>query len=301
MLPTWYNIYKEKIESSINSYLKEYFKFEDNKWLKVIEEATIYACNWWKRIRAILALEFYLIFSWRDINDISENDNIIKFCIALELLHAYSLVHDDLPCIDNDILRRWELTVWKKYGEDNAILVWDLLNLLSFKSISEIWESTIINHFLKSIWISWMLWWQTLDLYYENNPKQLTLDNLIETHNKKTWEFIKMSILGWLIIAEKELNSSKNKKIKDIKKYLDFWEKIGLAFQLKDDLLDIEWTSKETGKSVWSEDKGFVYFIWIEKTHLYLDDLLKDCIEIISDLKSDKLNFLVNYIWNRKK
>ena len=295
MLPNWYNDYKNLIDNSVENYLTEYFESEKNSWLGIIKEASIYACKWWKRIRSILALEFCIIFSWEDFKDIKKNSDIIKFCIALELLHAYSLVHDDLPAMDNDILRRWEPTVWKKYWEANAILVWDLLNSMAFEIIWNIKKSEILTfYFWQAVWVKWMLWWQVLDMFYEKNPDELSLENLIETHNKKTGELIQISIIWWLIL-------SKNKNI-HLEKFKDFWEKIGLAFQVKDDLLDVEWTKEETGKSVWDwEEKWFVYFLWLEETHKYLDDLILDCKKIIWELNSEKLYFLVEYIWSRKK
>lgn len=304
MLPAWYNEYKQLIDNSINNYLIAYFEWEKNNWLNIIKEATIYSCKWWKRIRAILALEFYLIFSKKNFSQIKYEDDIINFCIALELLHAYSLIHDDLPCMDNDEYRRWELTTWKKYSENTAVLAWDLLNSLAFEVLSEIeniWNySVLINYFWKAVWLKWMLWWQVLDLYYENNSKELTLENLIEVHNKKTWALIEVSVLWWIILSIPHPNLLL--KEKELEKYLDFWKKIGLAFQVKDDLLDVEWTFEETGKSVWDwEEKWFVYFLWVEKTKKYLDDLIIDSKEIISELKSEKLDFLVSYIWSRKK
>jgi len=302
MLPNWYIEYKNLIDNSVEQYLTEYFKSEKNSWLDTIKQASIYACKWWKRIRSILALEFYLVFTKKDFKEIKSDDDIIKFCIALELLHWYSLVHDDLPVMDNDIYRRWELTTWKKFWESDAILVWDLLNSLSFELLSEIWNISLIKYFWEAVWINWMIWGQVLDLYYENNPKKLSLENLIETHNKKTWKLIEISILWWLIIANLKLDKENKFSKKELIKYSDFWKNIGLSFQVKDDLLDVEWTLEETGKSVWDwEEKWFVYFLWLEKTHKYLDNLILESKEIISELNSEKLNFLVEYIWNRKK
>ena len=302
MLPNWYTNYKGLIDNSVENYLTEYFKSEKNPWLDIIKEASKYACKWWKRIRSILALEFYLIFTKKDFKEIKKDDDIIKFCIALELLHWYSLVHDDLPSMDNDELRRGELTTWKKFWETEAILVWDLLNSLSFDILSDIWNISLIKYFWKAVWINWMLWGQVLDIFYENNSDKLTLDNLVETHNKKTWELIKISILWWIIIANLKQDKEEKYSKSEIIKYWDFGQKIGLAFQIKDDLLDVEWTFEETWKSVWSwEQKGFVYFLWTEETHKYLDKLIFDSKNIISELNSEKLNFLVEYIWNRKK
>ena len=304
MLPTWYKKYKTFIEDNIEIYLDKYLKKNKNnsEALQKFEEVIRYSIKWGKKIRAILALEFYLIFSNKKIEEIKKSDNIILFCIALELLHAYSLVHDDLPAMDNDILRRWEKTTWKKFWETNAILVWDLLNSLSFEVLTDIWDISLIKYFWKAVWINWMLWGQVLDLYYENNPKNLNLENLIETHNKKTWELIKISILWWIILANLDLDKDNKINKIDILKYWEFWEKLGLAFQIKDDILDVEWTKEETGKSVWdSEEKWFVYFLWSKETHKYLDKLILDSKNIIWELNSKKLNFLVEYIWNRKK
>lgn len=301
MLPTWYNDYKNFIETSLNTYLEEYFLIEKNPGLDVIKEATLYAVSWWKRLRAILALEFYLSFSKQELKDIKNDSDIMNFCIALELLHAYSLVHDDLPAMDNDILRRWELTTWKKFGEANGILVWDLLNSLAFEVLSEIWITNLIQLFWEAVWLKWMLGWQVLDLYYENNPEKLTLENLIEVHNKKTWALIKISILGWLILANLSLDKDNKFKKSDIIKFWMYGEKIGLAFQVKDDILDVEWTMEETGKSVGWEQKWFVYFLGLDTSKKYLKKLVNESFEIISDLHSEKLEFLTRYIGERRK
>ena len=312
-LPRWYLEYKNLIENSINDYLVDYFSDEKNKWLNFIKEATLYSVKWWKRIRSILALEFYLVFTWYTFEDlINEKDSdssskwhipdIIKLCIAIELLHAYSLVHDDLPAMDNDEYRRWNLTTWKKYWEANAVLVWDLLNSQSFELLATM-KNTITSFYLwQAVWLKWMLWGQVLDLYYENNPEKLTLDNLIETHNKKTWALIETSIFCWILCSAEEVHFVNNEETNNQKKFLDFWKKIWLAFQVKDDLLDVEWNLEETWKSVWDwEEKWFVYFMWLEETHKYLDKLIFDSKEIIKELNSEKLEFLVDYIWNRKK
>ena len=311
LLPYWYTDYKNLVDKSINNYLIDYFKTEENKWLNTIKEATVYATKWWKRIRSILALEFFIIFNKPHTNPLlkgegtkrlSENDNIIKFCLALEFLHAYSLIHDDLPSMDNDTLRRWEETTWKKFWEANAILVWDLLNSLAFEIISEIGDSKLTKLFWQAVWLKWMLWWQVLDIFYEENPDNLTLENLKEVHDKKTWALIEISIV-WAIMLTSSQTFPQGDGIatKILDKYKDFWEKIGLAFQVKDDLLDVEWTFEETGKSVWWEEKGFVYFLWLEKTKQYLNDLINDCFKITKELNSEKLEFLIKYIWNRKK
>ena len=297
MLPEWYNDYKKIIDESIIKYLDWYFtNWSVSEWLTVFKEAVYYSVKWWKRIRSILALEFYLIFTWKNINDLKLEDDIIMHCISLELMHWYSLVHDDLPCMDNDELRRWELTVWKKYWETNATLVWDLLNSMSFEILANLSDNIDIKMILwlfwRSVWFYWMIWWQVLDSYYEKNSNSNSLEKIMDVHNKKTWALIEASIVWWIIISE---------KFDNMEKYIDFWKKIWLAFQIKDDLLDVEWTFEDTGKSVWGEKKWFVHFMWIEKTRKYLDDLIIESKTIINDLDSDKLIFLVNYVSSRTK
>lgn len=301
MLPSWYNEYKTTIETSLRNYLEKYFSSEKNLWLDTIKEATLYTVSGWKRLRAILALEFFLLFSKQDLKDIKIDDDILKFCIALEFLHAYSLVHDDLPAMDNDILRRWEPTTWKKFGEANGILVWDLLNSLAFEILGEIDNSLLLKLFWEAVWLKWMLGWQVMDLYYEKNPEKLTLANLEELHRKKTGSLIKISILWWLILANLTLKKENKFKKLDILKFEFYGEKIGLAFQVKDDILDVEWTPEETGKSIGWEEKWFVYFLGLEKSKEYLQKLVNESFEIISDLKSERLEFLTRYISERKK
>ena len=297
MLPIWYNEYKKIIEESILEYLMNYFKNNiSNPWLNIYKEWVFYATKWWKRIRSILALEFYIVSSWKQLNDINFNDDILKYCIALEFIHSFSLIHDDLPCIDNDDYRRWELTVWKKYWESTWVLIWDLLNTLSFEIISDIENSVLCQKLIKllshSIWFYWMIWWQVDDLYFEKNFNELNIKSLKSLHNKKTWALIRSSILWWIILSQ---------NISKLKIFDQFWKKLWLAFQIKDDLLDYEWTFEETGKSVWWEEKWFVYFLWIEKTKQELNKLLDSCLLEIKGLKSEKIEFLVKYIWDRKK
>jgi geranylgeranyl pyrophosphate synthase len=324
----------------------EWHNFKWQEVLKNFSESIYYATKWGKRIRAVFALEFYLILSWKKFEEISFEDDIIKLCVAIEFLHAYSLVHDDLPAMDNDTYRRWELTIWKKYWEANGILVWDLLNSLAFETLwnienKEVWME-LIKRFWQAVWFYWMIWWQVLDLYFEKKSNELNFENLIETHNKKTGALITFSIVWWVLLWAKSnkenthlakhchaelVSASFEKQEQDLKskhckinefwyekdpeinsgrqlklqKYLDFWKEIWLAFQVKDDLLDVEWTFEETGKSIGWEKKWFIHLIWIEKSKEHLKELISNCLKNIKELNSEKLNFLVEYIGNRSR
>ena len=303
MFPSWYTEYRDLIEKNIFSYLNKYIqKNPSNIWLENFRQALFYSNQWGKKIRWLLALEFYLSITGKKIMDIKEEDDIIKVTVAIEILHTYSLVHDDLPCMDNDEFRRWLQTCWKKYWEYNAVLVWDLLNTLAYEILSDMDNSEhaieIIKLLSSHTWFNGMIWGQISDMYFENDTEKLSYSDLIELHTKKTWKLIKASVLCGVIIAWKSYKTDD---------FIRFWEKIWLAFQIKDDLLDIEWTFEETWKSVWLRESGdfeqkwFVYFMWIEKSKIELASLIIDCKNIATKLWSEKLEFLVQYIANRKK
>jgi len=295
-LPKWYNEYKNLIESSIDKYLDTYLSLPSSEPLEQFKEVIKYSCKWWKKLRSILALEFYITLSWREFSSIKTDEDIMKFCIALEMIHAFSLVHDDMPCMDNDELRRWELTVWKKYSQYEAILVGDMLNTLWFELIADIKSpyvsqelSKLISH---AIWFYGMVWWQVEDMYFEENISKLTENILTQLHNKKTGKLIEASILGGIILSWERAN---------IDIFKDFWKKLGLAFQVKDDLLDVEGTQEETWKSVGWEEKWFVYLTGLDKSRTLLHNIISDCRSISRHLGSDKIDFLVDYVEQRSK
>ena len=295
-LPKWYNDYKKIIEKGIDTYISRYLALPMSKPLEDFKEVISYGFSGGKKLRWILALEFYLSLTWKDISDIKIDDDIIKICIALESVHAFSLLHDDLPCMDNDELRRGELTVWKKYGEHNGVLAWDMLNTFCFEIISDIKDAKISQKISKlishSVWFYGMVWGQIEDIYFENNIWELDINLLSDLHAKKTGKLIQASILSWVILSWEVAN---------IDIYWDFGKKLGLAFQIKDDLLDVEGTPEETGKSVWGEEKWFVYLIWVDATREILWDIISECHSIAKKLWSDKVDFVVDYVENRKK
>lgn len=294
--PAWYKQNKHFIEKAISSYLDTYLAIPMSPPLEDFKDILRYAFSWWKKLRAILALEFYLSLTGKDISEIRKDCDIMRACIALEAVHAYSLVHDDLPCMDNDELRRWEPTVWKKYKEYNAVLVWDLLNSLCFEILSDIKDPDISRKLIKLIshwvWFYGMIGWQVEDLYYESNIPDLEVEILRNLHGKKTWKLIEASVLSGVILSNETGN---------IDIFWDFWKKLWLAFQIKDDLLDVEGTPEETGKSVWGEEKWFVYLIWVDATRKILSDSILECKKIAKNLNSEKIDFIVDYVENRKK
>ena len=185
-----------------------------------------------KRIRAILLLEAFKIY--RDISDIA-----IDFSVAIELIHNYSLVHDDLPEMDNDKFRRGVLSVYGKYGQSNAVLVGDELlnnaNLIMFKAIKKLKNIDEIKNaisaseiILNSSGINGMIYGQFLDL--KNNIENLT--DIEKINALKTGELFKASIL-----AGAKLGGASDKDLKHLEIYA---KNLGLVFQLQDDLFDYD-------------------------------------------------------------
>lgn len=305
MLPTWYNQYRDFIEDSLENYLDAYFERQGYSIAcGEFRDAVKYAVKWWKKLRAILALEFYLVLKNTSLPEIiSATDfqnnkipDILRLCLAIEFIHAYSLAHDDLPCMDNDILRRWKPTVWKKFWEYQAVLVGDLLNSLSFEVLSEIQDSKVsvklTNLLSRAVSFHGMLGWQVDDLYFEQNPEKLSVSDLINLHNKKTWALIKVSVQWGILVSW---------KIEFLHRLSWFGEKLWLAFQIKDDLLDVEGTSEQTGKSVGWEQKWFVHFLGVKSSKNKLKELIDDCRTTAKLLKSDHISFLVDYVGKRVK
>lgn len=303
IIPEWYHDRRKFVDASLKQFLEEYFENNgmllwavDNEGLKSFREACFYAVEWGKKLRAILIIEFYLTLHKKDFSEVKFTDDVVKYSIAMELIHAFSLVHDDLPCMDNDTMRRGKETVWKKYWEYQWVLVWDFLNTLAFECLSHISDPLLaikLTHLLsRSSGYHGMVWGQIDDMYFESNPEKLRVTSLLKLHNRKTGALIRASV-QWGILCSWKINN--------IHKLSSFWEKLWLAFQIKDDLLDVEGTAEETGKSVWGEEKGFVYFMGIKETRKYLDDLIQDCYSMTKILNSSHINYLIGFVKERSK
>ena len=171
--------------------------------------------------------------------------------VALELIHTYSLVHDDLPAMDNDDLRRGKPTTHVKYGEANAILVGDGLLTHAFQLLSkaDVKDSTLRELLFELSYaagINGMVMGQFIDLYYEE--KEINFDMLKILHAKKTGAMIRGAIRLGAIASE-------NIQGKDIESITKYGEAIGLAFQIQDDILDVISDNETLGKTVGKDEK----------------------------------------------
>lgn len=231
----------------------------------------------------------------------------IKSAVALELIHSYSLVHDDLPALDNDDYRRGKLTTHKKFGEAEAILIGDALlthafyllsekniNLLSYEKIVKIISKTSLYS-----GINGMIGGQTIDIQSEN--KNIDLNTLKYIHLNKTGKLIKLPIEIACIIA------GVDEKIQILlSKYADL---IGLAFQVKDDILDIEGSFEELGKKLGSDEKlnksTYPTLLGIEESKNILDETINEAKNILEKNfpkeKAQILLELTDFIKNRTK
>ena len=238
------------------------------------------------------------------------NQNIekgVKSAIALEMIHSYSLVHDDLPALDNDDYRRGKLTTHKVFGEAEGILIGDSLlthafYVLSQKNLKFLSSEQIVNIISKTseyAGINGMIGGQMIDIESEN--KKIDLETLKYIHSHKTGKLIKLPIEIACIIA----NVEKDKK-EVLEEYADL---IGLAFQVKDDILDVEGTFEELGKPVGSDvdlhKATYPSILGMEESKKILNDTVEKAKEIIKNKfgeeKGKNLISLADFIKNRNK
>ena len=291
-------------------YLKEKTNFFETELKKELQELSYpetiakgmeYAIlNGGKRLRP------FLLFATLELL----NQNIekgVKSAIALEMIHSYSLVHDDLPALDNDDYRRGKLTTHKVFGEAEGILIGDSLlthafYVLSQKNLKFLSSEQIVNIISKTseyAGINGMIGGQMIDIQSEN--KKIDLETLKYIHSHKTGKLIKLPIEIACIIA----NVEKDKK-EVLEEYANL---IGLAFQVKDDILDVEGTFEELGKPVGSDvdlhKATYPSILGMEESKKILNDTVEKAKQIIKDKFGDEkgkiLISLADFIKDRNK
>ncbi len=238
------------------------------------------------------------------------NQNIekgVKSAIALEMIHSYSLVHDDLPALDNDDYRRGKLTTHKVFGEAEGILIGDSLltytfYVLSQKNLELLSSEQIVDIISKTseyAGINGMIGGQMIDIQSEN--KKIDLETLKYIHSHKTGKLIKLPIEIACIIA----NVEKDKR-EVLEEYADL---IGLAFQVKDDILDVEGTFEDLGKPVGSDvdlhKATYPSILGMEESKKILNNTVEKAKQIIKNKfgeeKGKILISLADFIKDRNK
>ena len=250
-----------------------------------------------KKIRSKILIDVGRIFNLN-------NGSLIKIGAAVECIHAYSLIHDDLPCMDNDSIRRGKLSTHKKFGESTAVLTGNSLLTLAFEILSD--KSLLLKEKTKVELISLIsecsghtgiAGGQYLDLNYER--KKIKKNKIIDMQIKKTGKLFAFCCVAPALISNKKRN------------VLRFFEKIGyeigLLFQITDDLIDYRGVTKKAGKKTKKDEKKgkatLISLLGYKNTIKYTNKIKKNILNKIScyGRKSENLKKTVLFIFERKK
>ncbi|MBR5192168.1 MAG: polyprenyl synthetase family protein [Clostridia bacterium] len=279
--------YKEIFNNYLNNFINNLPKSIPSNLLESIKYSLTGSA---KRLRPILLL------SSSEMLGVSI-EKTIKFALALECVHNYSLVHDDLPCMDNDDYRHGQLSTHKKFGEDIGVLTGDALLNLAFEiclkdstSLEEIKSTYLLANYAG---INGMIAGQVLDLENEKLT-EFNEERLLKTYKNKTSNLLTAPLLISSIFAgEKYYNILE-----------EFGCNLGILFQITDDILDVEGTLELIGKTP-NKDKDankltFIKGLGLEKTKEICKEYYVKCKNLIANLENSAfLSDLLDYIYNR--
>ena len=289
------------LEENLTRINKALFQTLPKKDISKVAEAIHYSVmNGGKRIRPQIILILSEILNV----DIS-NENVDLIAAAGELIHCYSLIHDDLPAMDDDDYRRGQLSCHKKFDEATAILTGDAIQPLSLEVLTSIKDPNlsdktkleIINLFARACGPEGMVEGQNRDILSEN--KKLTEEELDQIHYLKTGKLIEACVLCVCLIK-------KNIDETLIEKLIEFSNKFGLAFQIRDDILDEIGDQDKIGKPTKSDIKNnkstYPSIMGIEESQKKAQLLIDKALAILQELpfETSKLEFLCQLIINRK-
>ena len=243
-----------------------------------------------------------IIFDTGKIFDINEK-KLLNICAAVECIHSYSLIHDDLPCMDNDSVRRGKPSTHIKFGEASAVLAGSSLLTLAFEIIAD--KKYLINSKMKNEIVRFLAicsghtgiaGGQELDLKFENKKKQI--NQIIEMQKKKTGKLFNFCLYAVGVIA--------NKKRAEKLFLSNLGEEIGLLFQLADDFLDKKGSKKILGKPVKKDNKKgkstLLNLMGEKKAYMYANNLKKKILRKIEKhgKKAKELTHTIEFILERK-
>ena len=253
-----------------------------------------------KRLRPMLISETYRLFG-------GQKDAIVNpFIAAIEMIHTYSLVHDDLPAMDNDDYRRGRLTTHKVFGEDMGILTGDALLNYAFETACQAFEvadcpypqvAKALTVMAKKAGVYGMVGGQVVDVELTNQP--MKKEQLHFIHELKTGALIEASMMIGAILAG--ATEGEVAAVEEIAK------NVGFAFQIKDDILDVTSTTEELGKPVHSDEKNekttYVTLFGVEGAGKIVEDKSNEAINILHSLsgKNDYLEELLVQLIHRDR
>lgn len=251
-----------------------------------------------KRLRPLMLLETLKLFG-------GDEEEAYPFMAAIEMIHTYSLVHDDLPAMDNDQYRRGKLTTHAKFGEDIGILAGD--GLLNYAY--EIMSDAVVNSknpdraaramqiIAKKAGIYGMVGGQTVDV--ENEGKEISIDTIIYIHNLKTAALIEGAMMAGAILA-----GATEEQVQIVEKIAN---NVGIAFQIQDDILDVTGTTEQLGKPAFSDEKNhkttYVSLLGVNIAKEHVMRYSRDAIELLESLNGNDafLKYLFIKLVNREK
>lgn len=260
-------INKENFENYLSSIIQQDYIVEKSMNYSLLAKS--------KRLRPMLLLNL--------LKDFNVDETIgYPFGSSLEMVHTYSLIHDDLPAFDNDDYRRGKLTNHKAFDEQTAILAGDALLTYSFENLANSFYSDSLKVKLIKLLANYsgkdgMIKGQSLDKEFEG--RQVSIDDLLQMDNLKTGKLITVGLLGACYIANKE-------------EYLNLFEqvgkKLGIAFQIQDDILDVTSDVKQLGKSTSDKDNNkatYVSLLSLNKAKELVTTLLTEINDLLSNEK----------------
>ena len=285
----------------INKIIDSYLPTEEGKQKTIFEAMNYSLLAGGKRIRPMLMEETYKMFGG--------NGDIIKpFMVAMEMIHTYSLVHDDLPAMDNDEYRRGKKTTHAVYGETMGILAGDGLLNYAFETALTAFdiepENPAIGKALqilaKKAGVYGMIGGQVVDIESEQmSVDEMTKERLDFIYRLKTAALLESSMMIGAALA--------GASSEDIEKIEQIATKVGLAFQIQDDVLDVTSSLEVLGKPIGSDEKNekvtYVTFEGLEKSKADVAALSNEAVEILADLpqKDEFLRELILYLIHREK
>ncbi len=245
-----------------------------------------------KRLRPILA---YAAYEYCGGETGGDNLTIHRAMAALEMVHTYSLIHDDLPCMDDDDLRRGMPTCHKKFGEAVAVLAGDALHDLAFDLMASTGLTEAVTELARAIGTEGMLGGQMADIQAEG--REVSRDEVAHIHRRKTGALIRCSVRVGAILAGADADM--------LDKLSIYGERIGLAFQIIDDILDIEGDQQLLGKETGADSKKkkatYPAAVGLPQSRDDAGRLIEEAVAVFEQFDDTMLKHIAGYIGQRKQ
>lgn len=288
--------------TEIEQLLEKYLPQETGHQKTILEAMNYSMRAGGKRLRPMLMQEVCRLFTG------SLLDCVIPFMAAVEMIHTSSLVHDDLPCMDDDMMRRGKASTWAEYGEDIGVLTGDALMMYAFETAATAFETSVDPDELSRIGkamgilarktgVYGMIGGQTVDVELAGGP--IPKDKLDFIYRLKTGALIEASMLIGAVLG--------GAADEDCKIVESLASKIGMAFQIRDDILDVTGSEETLGKPVNSDEKNkkttYVTLEGMEKAKTDVEQISAEALKDLDELPGNNefLEQLIHLLINRQK